>query len=175
MRSIYERVGISLLDHVAGVSVSDVRTFAALDAAGTDCVRAEVVSGEGPCFSAGLDLTEADALASDEGRERILQTAYEDANLFQRAALAWRELTVPVIAALHGSVFAGGLRIALGADLRYRAPDAQLAAMEMRWSLVHDMAASLLLRGLVRPDIARELIYAARKISAEEALLMVEM
>lgn len=52
---------------------------------------------------------------------------------------------------------------------------AQLAVMEIVWSLVHDMAASLLLRGLVRPDIARELIYAARKICAEEALLMVEM
>ena len=43
----------------------------------------------------------------------------------------------------------------------------------MCWSLVPDMAASLLLRGLVRDDIARELICTARKISAEEALLMV--
>jgi hypothetical protein len=60
-----------------------------------------------------------------------------------------------------------------GADLHYCAPDAQLSVMETRWSLVPDMAASLLLRGLVRDDIARELICTARKISAEEALLMV--
>jgi len=80
---------------------------------------------------------------------------------------------VPAIAALHGSVFGGGPQVALGADLRYCAPDAQLSVTEMRWSLVPDMAASLLLRDLVRDDTARELICTARKISAEEALLMV--
>ena len=129
-------------------------------------------SGEGPCFPPDLIRPRPMRLPMTRVGSEFLQQTYADANLFQRAALAWRDLPVPVIAASHGSVFGGGLQIELGADPRYYAPDAQISVMEMRWSLVPDMAASLLLRGLVRDDIARELICIARKISAEEALLM---
>jgi enoyl-CoA hydratase/carnithine racemase len=89
--------------------------------------------------------------------------------VFQNAAWGWRSLPVPVVAAIHGVAFGGGLQIALGADIRIVAPDAKLAVMEARWGLVPDMAGIALLRGLVRDDVARELTYTARQFSGTEA------
>src|SRR5690606_9602433 len=90
----------------------------------------------------------------------------------QRAGWGWRECPVPVIAALHGEVFGGGLRVALGADLRLARPDARLSVMEVRWGLIPDMSGSQTLRGLVRRDVALELIWTGRIVPAEEALAL---
>jgi enoyl-CoA hydratase/carnithine racemase len=98
--------------------------------------------------------------------------AYGIANVFQNAAWGWRSLPVPVIVAIHGVAFGGGLQIALGADIRIVTPDAKLAVMEARWGLVPDMAGIALLRGLVRDDVARELTYTARQFSGTEAVAL---
>ena len=84
--------------------------------------------------------------------------------------MVWREVPVPVIAAVHGAAFGGGLQVALGCDLRFVAPDAKLSVMEIKWGLTPDMGGIALLRGLVRDDIARELIWSGRVVSGEEAL-----
>jgi enoyl-CoA hydratase/carnithine racemase len=65
--------------------------------------------------------------------------------------------------------FGGGLQVALGADVRLLAADARMSVMEMRWGLVPDMAGIALMRELVRADIARELVFSARIVEAEEA------
>ena len=83
--------------------------------------------------------------------------------------MVWRELPVPVIAAVHGVAFGGGLQVALGADLRYVTADTRMSVMEIKWGLVPDMAGMLLMRGLVRPDRLRELIYSGRIVTGEEA------
>jgi enoyl-CoA hydratase/carnithine racemase len=92
------------------------------------------------------------------------------ANLFQYVAWLWRELPVPVIAAVHGVAFGGGFQLALGADIRYVAPETKLAVIETKWGLVPDMAGTQLMRHLAREDVVRELTYTARVFSAEEAL-----
>ncbi len=69
---------------------------------------------------------------------------------------------------MHGFAFGAGFQIMLGADIRIAAPDAQLSVMEMRWGLVPDMSGIATLRGLVRDDVARELVFTARKFSGEE-------
>jgi enoyl-CoA hydratase/carnithine racemase len=79
---------------------------------------------------------------------------------------------VPVIAALHGEVFGGGLQVALGADLRIARPDARLSVMEVRWGLIPDMSGSQTLRGLVRRDVALELAWTGRIVPAGEALAL---
>jgi enoyl-CoA hydratase/carnithine racemase len=82
----------------------------------------------------------------------------------------WRELPVPVIAAVHGVAFGGGFQIMLGADMRYAAPDTRFSIMEIKWGLVPDMAGTMLMRNLAREDIVRELTYTGRVFAADEAL-----
>jgi enoyl-CoA hydratase/carnithine racemase len=96
--------------------------------------------------------------------------AKSPANLAQRVAWIWAECPVPVVAAVHGAAFGGGLQIALGADIRLVAPDAQLSVMEIRYGLVPDMTASRTLLAVVRPDVAKELTFTGRVVGAEEAV-----
>ena len=58
----------------------------------------------------------------------------------------WRQLPVPVIAAVHGVAFGGGFQLALGADMRFVAPDTRMSVMEIKWGLVPDMAGTPILR-----------------------------
>jgi enoyl-CoA hydratase/carnithine racemase len=154
----------------------DLAMFEALVAAGaaaaTDrTLRAVVLSGDGPAFCAGLDWGSFLASGSD-GAERLLarDPAVSPANLAQRAAWIWRELPVPVFAAVRGACLGGGLQLALAADVRYAAPDARLALREIAYGIVPDMTATRTLCRLVRPDVARELVYTgARGWGADEA------
>ena len=138
-------------------------------------VRAVVLSGEGRAFCAGLDMGNFGKMASGERRERntdsLVATGRTEggSNRAQHAVMVWREIPVPVIAAVHGVAFGGGFQLALGADIRFVRPDARLAVMEIKWGLVPDMAGLVLLRGLVRDDVARELTFTGRIFSGEEA------
>jgi enoyl-CoA hydratase/carnithine racemase len=84
----------------------------------------------------------------------------------------WREVPVPVIAAVHGVAFGGGFQLALGADMRFVAPDTRMAVLEIKWGLVPDMAGTQLMRHLAREDVVRELTYTGRIFSGEEALAL---
>ena len=135
------------------------------DLTGLRCV---VLSGEGRSFCAGLDM----ASMADPGRHReipLTARTHGNANAPQQIAMMWRKLAVPVVAAVHGVCFGGGLQLASGADLRVIAPDARLAVMEMKWGLVPDMGGYALWRGTVRDDVLRELTYTNREFSGAEA------
>ena len=79
-------------------------------------------------------------------------------------------MPVPVIAAVHGVAFGGGFQLMLGADMRFVAPDARLAVLEIKWGLVPDMGGTQLMRHLAREDVVRELTYTGRIFSGEEAV-----
>jgi len=137
-------------------------------------LRAVVLSGEGRAFCAGLDFASFMAMA---GRDRPTRNLLDRAdggaaNYAQQAAWAWAELPVPVIAAVHGVAFGGGLQIALGADIRYVTPDAQLSVMEIKWGLIPDMSGTQTLRRLVRLDVAKELTFTGRIVSGTEAVAL---
>ena len=100
------------------------------------------------------------------GTARIAGTIRDDA---VRAVMVWRELDVPVIAAVHGAALGGGFQLALGADIRIVAPDAQLGVFEIRWGIVPDMCGTQLLPPLVGPDVAKELMFTSRLVSGIEA------
>ena len=131
-------------------------------------LRCVVLSGEGRSFCAGLDMGSM-ANTARHDRAPLTDRAYGAANLPQQVALQWRKLPVPVIAAVHGVCFGGGLQIASGADFRVVAPDARMAVMELKWGLVPDMAGYALWRGTVRDDVLRELTYTNREFSGAEA------
>jgi enoyl-CoA hydratase/carnithine racemase len=134
-------------------------------------LRAVVLSGEGKSFCAGLDTASFGREPSPD-EPSLTERTYGNSNKFQQVATQWRKLPVPVVAAIHGVCFGGGMQIASGADIRIAAPDARMAIMELKWGLVPDMGGYALWRGLVRDDVLRELIYTNREFSGEEALTL---
>ena len=154
----------------------DPQMFAAIIAAGESLmerkhVRVVVLSGEGRSFCAGLD-TSSFARTPDPDEPKLTDRTHGDSNKFQQVATVWRKLPMPVIAAVHGVCFGGGMQIASGADIRVVAPDARMAIMEMKWGLVPDMGGYQLWRGLVRDDVLRELVFTNREFSGEEAQVL---
>jgi enoyl-CoA hydratase/carnithine racemase len=136
-------------------------------------LRAVVLSGEGRAFCAGLDVERMAAVANGGNLlpfEHLDRRTHGVANLVQHVVWLWREIPVPVIAAIHGIAVGGGFQLALGADLRYVAPGTRLGIIEAKWGLVPDMAGTQLMRHLAREDVVRELTYTARIFSAEEAI-----
>jgi enoyl-CoA hydratase/carnithine racemase len=136
-------------------------------------VRAVVLRGEGRAFCAGLDLVNFENMKAGIDMidpARLIERTHGDANKFQRVATVWRDIPVPVIAALHGVAFGGGLQIALGADLRLVTADTKISVMDIKWGLVPDMAGMLFMRQLVRADVARDLIYTGRVVGGVEAV-----
>jgi enoyl-CoA hydratase/carnithine racemase len=176
-----QRVGVAVADHVATVTLTradkhnalDVPMFEQLIAAAdglatTAGVRAVVLHGDGPSFCSGLDVVSI--MAAGNGLDGLVERVRGDVpNWFQRAAHAWLELPMPVIAALHGTCFGGGLQIALGADIRVAAPATRLSVMEVKWGLVPDMSITRTLPRLVGIDVAKELTFTGRVFSGEEA------
>ena len=131
-------------------------------------LRAVVLSGEGRAFCAGLD-TSRFARTPGPDEPELTERTHGNANTPQQVAMQWRKLPVPVIAAVHGVCFGGGLQIASGADIRIAHPDTRMCIMEMKWGLVPDMGGYALWRGLVRDDVLRELIYTNREFTGAEA------
>lgn len=144
-------------------------TGALAELAGMKGLRVVVLSGEGRAFCAGLDMASMASGGASAGKDLRTRT-HGPANLFQHVSWGWRALAVPVIAAVHGIAFGGGLQIMSGADIRIVRPDTRLSIMEMKWGLVPDMAGIALWRTLVRDDVLRELTYTHREFSGEDAL-----
>jgi enoyl-CoA hydratase/carnithine racemase len=184
-----DRVSISISDGVADVRLVRAEKMNALDAAMFDAlvaasdrlarekgVRAVVLSGEGRAFCAGLDMGRFAAMKDKDGNGPAGETrdlaarTHGLANFPQQAVWGWRQLPMPVIAAIHGVAFGGGFQLALGADMRFLAHDARMSIMEIKWGLVPDMAGTPILASLVRDDILRELTYTGRIFSAQEAM-----
>ncbi|MFN3620019.1 crotonase/enoyl-CoA hydratase family protein [Sphingorhabdus sp.] len=180
-----DRVSISVENHVADVRLTrpdkmnalDPAMFQGIIAAGEELatmkgVRAVALSGEGRSFCAGLDMASmaSGGASANSGPSSLTDRTHNNANTFQQVAMLWRKLPMPVIAAVHGVCFGGGLQIASGADIRVAAPDARMAVMEMKWGLIPDMGGYALWRGMVREDILRELTYTNREFSGTEAL-----
>jgi enoyl-CoA hydratase/carnithine racemase len=176
-----ERVSIEVADHVATVTLTRPDKHNALDGAmfegiigaaeevaSITGVRAVVLHGEGPSFCSGLDI--ASLASGPVSLDDILErTGDRRANMAQRTSTDWIDLPVPVIAAVHGNCFGGGLQIALGADIRIAAPDAKLSVMEVKWGLVPDMGITSSLPRLVPIDVAKELTFTGRIFSGAEA------
>jgi enoyl-CoA hydratase/carnithine racemase len=119
-------------------------------------LRGVVLAGEGESFCAGLDF--ATVLADPPRVARaFVPGPLRGTNLFQEACWAWRRLPVPVVAAVHGHCYGGGLQIALAADLRMTTPDARWSVLEAKWGLVPDMSGVHALSQQVGIDVAKRL------------------
>jgi enoyl-CoA hydratase/carnithine racemase len=185
-----ERVSISISEGVADVRLARADKMNALDQAMFEAlvaaterlskekgVRVVVLSGEGRAFCAGLDMGRFAAMKEKGGNgipggenRDLAKRTHGQANFPQQAVWGWRQLPVPVIAAVHGVAFGGGFQLSLGADMRFLSSDARMSVMEIKWGLVPDMAGTPILASLVRDDILRDLTYTGRIFSAQEAM-----
>ncbi|WP_433209389.1 crotonase/enoyl-CoA hydratase family protein [Nocardia sp. CA-107356] len=153
-----------------GLTINMLRDLvtAAHTIAGHKDVRAVILSGNGPSFSSGLDIAETtgDPLAVVRN---FIPLPWRGTNTFQEACWAWRRLSVPVIAAVHGRCYGGGLQIALAADVRFATPDAEFSVMEAKHGLVPDMTGAATLSRLIGVDKALLLTMTADTVDAAYA------
>lgn len=176
-----ERVRLEIKDQVAYVVMTRGDKLNALDgdmlealvdtarAVGRDkSLRAVVLRGEGSAFCSGLDFA---SFAKQRMRmlRAFLKYGVKATNLFQEAAWCWRRLPVPVIAAIHGHCYGGGVQIALGADFRIITPDCSFSILEAKWGLVPDMTGTVTLRELLPIDQAKLLAMTGRMLNGVQA------
>jgi len=133
----------------------------ALERATSQGVRAMMIRGEGPAFSAGRDL--ADARPGDEDAEEIIETTI---NPIIKRIVAF---PAPTFAAVHGACLGAGLGIALGCDVVYIADDAKIGSPFARIGAVLDSGGHSFFVSRLGTHRALELIYAGRLLSGAEA------
>lgn len=130
-------------------------------------IRAVILCGKEHTFCAGIDL--ADLGDKANRKYAFWQLIKPKQSIFQKAALIWQTLPVPVIAAIEGYCLGAGVQLMLGADIRIATPDCQIAILEGRWGIVPDMGLSVSARNIVADDVLRELVYTARTIDGLQA------
>lgn len=138
---------------------------------GDESLRCLVVMGEGPTFSAGIDLVEgiakiqADMARTPERSERIA------VGLRAAGTFSWiPELGCASVAAVRGHAVGAGLQLALACDFRIFAEGTEVGLTETRYGLLPDMGATVRLPRIVGESRARELILLGEMIDAAEAL-----
>ncbi|MGO1276829.1 MAG: crotonase/enoyl-CoA hydratase family protein [Corynebacterium variabile] len=132
-------------------------------------VRAVVIAGEGRSFCTGLDFASAmkkpQALAAS-----FVPRPWRGTNQFQEACWAFRRLPVPVIAAVHGHCFGGGLQLAMAADWRFTTADAQWSILESKWGLIPDMSGLQSLAQQLRADVLKRLTMTGETVDGSRAV-----
>jgi len=126
-------------------------------------VRTVIVTGSGEkVFCAGADLKERAGMNETEVRQTVA--------LIRDTINAFEQLPQPVICALNGSAFGGGLELALACDIRVAADHALLGLTETSLAIIPGAGGTQRLPRLVGVGKAKELIFTAKRISATEAL-----
>lgn len=129
---------------------------------GDPAVRVVLLTGEGEkAFCAGADLKERKGM-SDRQVKQIVQ-------LIGSTVAKIETLAQPVIAVLNGVAFGGGLELALACDLRIAATHVKLGLTETSLGIIPGAGGTQRLPRLIGLGKAKELIYTARRLNAEEA------
>ena len=149
------------LNALDGALVEELRrTFEGL--AHDDRVRVVILTGAGPrAFCAGADLQERATMSEQEVQARI--TAYG------RAFGAVEALPKPVICAINGYAFGGGLELALCADIRLMARNTRVGLTECRLGIIPGAGGTQRLPRLIGASRAKELIFTAARVDGERA------
>ncbi len=141
-----------------------VELAAALREAGDEAsVHCVVLRGAGTVFSAGVDLGELAAFASEPSVLRPFRNTFLDcANLCE-------QIPKPVICQIHHTCVGGALEVALGCDLRIASEGSHLGLPEVRFGIIPDVGGSSRLPAVVGLGRAKELIMTGAMIDAGEA------
>ena len=131
-------------------------------------IRVVILSGAGGNFSAGLDFASALKTPTKIART-FAPRPWRGTNTFQEAPWAWRRLPIPVIAAVEGYCFGGGVQLAAAADYRFTSSDASWSVLEAKWGLVPDMSGIASLKQLLPIDTAKRLAMTGEILSGQKA------
>ncbi len=132
----------------------------ARDEAAVHCV---ILRGEGPVFSAGVDLAELASFAQEPSVLRPFRGVFLD------CANVCEEMPKPVICQIHHTCVGGALEVALGCDLRIAAEGSRFGLPEVRFGIIPDVGGSTRLPAVVGLGRAKELIMTGAMIDAGEA------
>lgn len=126
-------------------------------------VRAIVITGAGDkAFCAGADLKERQGMSPDDVRRQV--------GLYRTELGVLARSPKPVVAAINGVAFGGGLELALLCDLRVAAPHAELALPETSLGIIPGAGGTQRLPRVVGEARAKEMILLGRRLTAPEAL-----
>jgi len=162
-------IGWLIFDQVERRNAINTAMWAAIPGAvaeldGDSEVRVIVLRGAGDvAFVSGADISEF-------AEARNAQRAADYAALTGRAYAAISDAAKPVVAMVHGFCVGGGTAIALHADLRYAAEDAQFGIPAARLGIGYEPEGIERLEQLVGPSTAAEMLFTARRYGADEAL-----
>jgi len=147
--------------------------YDALTAAGDDnTCRVIVLTGAGRAFSSGLDLKDYGVVPNIDGLQ-VGQIAQRSMRVYSRLVPLIRHLPQPVIAAVNGAAFGGGMCLTLACELRIASSSAVFNATGIVNGLTStEMAASYLLPRLIGAAHSNDLLLTGRRIDAEEAFRM---
>jgi enoyl-CoA hydratase/carnithine racemase len=149
---------LNALNTQMGRDKLDLWTRLAADPGEWRCV---VLTGAGErAFCAGADLKERDGMT-----DAVWRAQHE---IFERAFMALMELPLPVIAAVNGAAFGGGLEMALACDFIYAVKSARMALSETRLGLMPGGAGTQNLPRAAGERRAKELIFTAEAFDAQQ-------
>jgi enoyl-CoA hydratase/carnithine racemase len=138
-----------------------------------DTLRCLVITGDGPSFSAGIDLVEGLAGMIKEVAEGLPAPDQKtvERGLGVAGTFAWiPDLGCPSVAAVRGHAYGAGLQLALACDFRIFGKNAKVGLLETRFGILPDMGATVRLPRIVGEARARELTLLGEVIDAPEAL-----
>jgi enoyl-CoA hydratase len=161
-------IAVVEIDRQASLNALDIATVTELAArlrelSGDERVRSVVLTGAGErAFIGGADLEYMGGVTGDEARA-FAEIGHEVGRLLET-------MPKPTIAAVNGYALGGGCEVALACDIRYAAPNAKLGQPEVSFGLIPGWGGSQRLARTTTIGFAKELIFSARYVDAEEAL-----
>lgn len=184
----YECFQVEIKDHIAHVQLSRPDKRNAMNPAfwkelpaiiqaiddGAEA-RVIVISSTGPHFSAGLDLSmfggnaKADQVPDETRKKQRGAASYRHILHMQESFNCLENCRLPVLVAVQGGAFGGGVDLATACDIRYATEDAFFVIQEINIALTADVGTFPRLVKLIPEGIARELAYTGRRMSASQA------
>ena len=173
---MYEHLLMEQRGQIAIVTINNPKSLNALNSATlselNDClasiekskdIRVVIVTGSGAkAFVAGADISEMVNASAAEGRAMAL--------LAKEAFYRLEKMPQATIAAVNGFALGGGCELAMSCDIRIAAANAKFGQPECNLGILPGFGGTQRLARLVSPGMAKQLIYTARNIKADEAL-----
>ena len=174
----YENIIFEIKNNIAVITINRPKSLNALNAnvlnemflafeevAANPDIRVLILTGSGEkAFVAGADIAELAELNTLQAKHFVLNG--------HKTMAALGDLSIPVIAAVNGFALGGGLELALSCDFIYASDNAKFGLPEITLGLIPGFGGTQRLSRIIGKNLAKELIFTGKMISAQKALQM---